>query len=119
MVTDYMGNEIKEGDEIVFITVLNVQHFRRIGWYMGDVKIGDEEPKRDPIPCFEKGKYHKVEIHEDHLCYTVKDGQYTITLPIYDPFRKEEQIIGIKGKSDLENQYIDFKNKTNDKKIFF
>ena len=112
-VTDYLGNEIKEGDEVCFIQVIDRQYFSKIGYFIpGTGESKEVDVSRPDTPCFRKGDYYKVFLYHGCIAYTISTDEFVLTEhipPIW--FNERTTVIAIKGKSDTEEQYLNFKNK--------
>lgn len=107
VITDYLGNEVKDGMDICFITVIDKQQFRFMGYMIGGEMKGSLEPERPDKPCFEKGEFYHL---NNGLNYTKKHGGITYTAPLsmLTFGQQPTQILAIKGISDTEEQYNEY-----------
>ena len=110
MDTDYLGNKIKAGQEICFITVIEKPVFCR---YMPFVPVesDDEESEiKEDKHCWKVGDYYKVRYHVGFgLFYVLQSGESKLyaTLETEMVFNKTEtNILAIKGISDNEEMYL-------------
>lgn len=79
IVTDWKGNQIKEGDEVCFIRVKTGGYFRNAAFLIPDGKGGHTEHKIPDDPeedCWIIEECIKI---DKGLTYTVSTGSYTIT----------------------------------------
>jgi hypothetical protein len=104
IMTDYLGNEIKDGMEICWVLVN--KHTPQISWYVGGKIMMMQEEENEP--CWELGEYIKVSVCENgRPMYhkTVKDGDITYNFTDYldSPFIDTKNIVlAIKGISDKQ-----------------
>lgn len=111
--TDYIGNEIKVGDKVYFIKILDRQTILAVCVLIPGTGFSELKDLRRPDKeCFIKGRYYKVFEHCGCLGYKIKTPHYTM-IDILPPMflNSETHIIAIKGVSDSKEQYLNFKNK--------
>lgn len=98
MITDWKGNEIKPGMEIVLINTFIRQYFTEVGI-----------PPHDPIPCWDVYDPHIVELNEHGILGYWTHGKHTgefegYTYSIFNAvqgvFRSPDVLVAIKGVSD-------------------
>lgn len=112
--TDYKGNEIIDGMELVLINTVDRQF--KGGFFDPSSKkiIITQEAKE--TPCFNKSEFIKPFMGTDgFMYYTVKNGDYTITDRINSLliWSSKDTILAIVGVSDTEecyNNYLMSKN---------
>lgn len=100
---DWMGNEIKEGDEVCLIQV--IQSYPRVGIALaGEITWQDQKPDEE---CWEKGRYHKLKMGELGLYYEWSKGNYHFIelLSMLMWSVSEKTIIAIKEISDKKELY--------------
>lgn len=108
--TDWKGNEIKEGDEICLIKFLQKDWVGRSGFYVpqGNGSFKEVVVKEKPEPdkeVWEVGAYYLVHNRKGLLCITEEVGEHKITSAINQlMFFLDEKCfqIGIKGVSDTK-----------------
>jgi hypothetical protein len=115
MITDYLGNEVKEGDEIVFITVIDRHSYVHGALIPAAISESGKpeqiwEEKRPDKPCWKLGKYNKVVNPNGNLSVIQDAGEYTFYLAIDFMLTttNNTEILAIKGKSDTQDQYNEF-----------
>ncbi len=110
--TDYKGNEILLGMEVCYIMILDRQYFR-YGVFIHKEEGGWDqswEDKRPDRPCWEVGKYYKVEDSVGYLCIKIISDGYTFYQSLESAFEDDTTILAIKGISDTEEDYLEFLN---------
>lgn len=104
MITDWKGNEVKEGDEICIIRRIRRPFFTNVSWLIPDgmgkfqeIKGSDPEPAKE---CWEVGDYTKVE--PGFMC-TTKEGDttYKCHISLLTMFMTDDFVLAIKGLSDV------------------
>lgn len=104
--TDWKGNAIKPGDEIVFVRVKAL--FSQVGMFVPTGKRGEFEHRHVadlPEHVWELGDTHEVVEKEGVLFYKVETETLTYYFQVWSPFQNPAVITCIKGKSDSEEMY--------------
>lgn len=92
--TDYLGNEIKDGMEVCWVLVN--RHTPKFGWFVGGKVVAIHQEENEP--CWEVGGYIKVLVGENgRPMYhkTVKDCDITYNFTDYldSPFIDTKNIV--------------------------
>lgn len=109
-VVDWMGNELKEGDEFCFIKVRAVGPFKNFGIMIPDGKgvfISQSIPDGVEEDCWYVGEYSKIEKGEMGLFYTSTFQGFTFHqhISLLHFCGSNESILAIKGVSDNQELY--------------
>lgn len=112
MIKDYSGNEIKEGQEICFITVVDIPVYKKIACLMAASDIAEtwKEISQSREHCWKVGNYYEVQFNKFlGLYYVIEsiNSSFFVSLQTDTLLDKTDtNILAIKGVSDNEEMYL-------------
>lgn len=121
-ITDWIGNEVMEGQEICLIQFKRIAYFGNVSFLIpngngGHTEIKSDKPPKEDEDCWEVGEYRKVYLLQGLPYISVKVGKYTfeqpLTMMVNFDIDKRTTILAIKGISDNKEYYELWKKKNN------